>query len=65
MTTEGQDEDQSLRRKRFQTGQLAGTVSFIIGLTPVTLPTTPSDQFDIEISYDAILFEKKSDRLNI
>ena len=40
-----------------------GTVSFIIGLTPVTLPTTPSDQFDIEISHDAIQFEKKSDRL--
>ena len=42
-----------------------GTVSFLIGLTPVTLPTTPSDQFDIEISDGVIQFEKKSDRLKI
>ena len=42
-----------------------GTVSFLIGLTPVTLPATPSDQFDIEISDGVIQFEKKSDRLKI
>jgi hypothetical protein len=42
-----------------------GAVSFMIGLTPLTLPTTPSDQFDIEIGDGAIQFEKKSDRLKI
>lgn len=51
--------------KAFKLDNPRGTVSFIIGLTPVTLPTTPSDQFDIEIGVGAIQFEKKSDRLNI
>jgi hypothetical protein len=36
------------------------TVMYIVGLTPVRLPSTPSDQFDIEISDGAIQFEKKA-----
>jgi hypothetical protein len=33
-------------------------VLYIVGLPPVQLPATPSDQFDIEISDGAIQFEK-------
>jgi hypothetical protein len=35
------------------------TVLYIVGLPPVHLPSTPSDQFDVEISDGAIQFEKR------
>jgi hypothetical protein len=34
------------------------TVLYIIGLPPIQLPSTPSDQFDIDVSDGAIQFEK-------
>jgi hypothetical protein len=34
------------------------TVLYVIGLPPVRLPSTPSDQFDIDVSDGAIQFEK-------
>jgi hypothetical protein len=44
--------------EKLQVSATEETVLYIVGLPPVELPSTPSDQFDIEISDGAIQFEK-------
>jgi hypothetical protein len=45
--------------ERLQVSATEETVLYIVGLPPVQLPATPSDQFDVEISDGAIQFEKQ------
>jgi hypothetical protein len=44
--------------ERLQVSATEETVLYIVGLPPIQLPSTPSDQFDIDISDGGIQFEK-------
>jgi hypothetical protein len=44
--------------ERLQVSATEETVLYIVGLPPIQLPSTPSDQFDIDVSDGGIQFEK-------